>query len=359
MFCLDSSGLHVLSVAWTTTACHPTIMHQTGLSSGLKATASLSYQYGGLHRKGSWVDLLPTSWIPYIQLCRLSPPAGLFLIYFAPVFGVFHAAATHHRPAHEVVHACTVLLVASFFGNNASHAWNDLVDADIDARIERTKTRPIPRGAIAPGAAFVFAVTQLLGLGCSLLLFLPPTAALAAVPEILATIYYPWAKRHTHLPQLVLGFCLTWSIMVGSCAMGVGVPWGDRSTILLLLAAVLWVVIFDTVYAHQDLVDDVKIGVKSTAVLLKRHRRTTARAVLSVLVLAMASALFGCGYYGGFGIAYHILSVGGCLASVGSMVTLVDLDDPASCWTWFSQGFWLTGLVICGGLLVEYALQTV
>ncbi|KAG7291433.1 hypothetical protein NEMBOFW57_001452 [Staphylotrichum longicolle] len=316
---------------------------------------ALSTQYGGFHAKGSWVDLLPASWVPYVQLCRLSPPAGLFLIYFPPVFGVLHAAATHHRPLSEVVHACVVLLCASFFGNNAAHAWNDLVDAQIDARIERTRTRPIPRGAIAPEAAFIFAVTQLLCLVSTLVLFLPATnAALAAAPALAATVYYPYAKRHTHLPQVVLGFCLTWSIMVGGCAAGVPAPWAEPSTQYLLGASILWVVIFDTVYAHQDLVDDVRVGVKSTAVLL-RKRRGAARGALWVLLAGMTLALVASGRHASFRLPYYVLSVGGCAASVGAMVARVDLQDPASCWSWFSKGFWLTGLVISGGLLAEYA----
>lgn len=98
-----------------------------------KQQFSLSQQYGGIHA-GGWVNLLPTSWIPYIQLCRLSPPAGLSLIYFPPFFGVLHSASVHGYPAEEVLRACLVLLTASFFGNNAAHAWNDLVDAPIDAK---------------------------------------------------------------------------------------------------------------------------------------------------------------------------------------------------------------------------------
>ncbi|KAK4154500.1 4-hydroxybenzoate polyprenyltransferase [Chaetomidium leptoderma] len=326
---------------------------------------TLSTQYGGFHAKGSWVDLVPASWVPYVQLCRLSPPAGLFLIYFPPVFGVLHAAATHHRPLSEVLYACAVLLCASFFGNNAAHAWNDIVDAPIDARIERTRTRPIPRGTISPTSALLFALTQLLGLLATLHLFLPPqnnlnpnnvvaTPLLAATPAILASVYYPYAKRHTHLPQVVLGFCLTWSTMVGGCAVGIAAPWRGASERWLLAGCILWVVIFDTVYAHQDVVDDVRVGVKSTAVLL-RGGRARARAVLWLLLGAMVMALVQAGRCAAFGWPYYVLSVGGGVVSVGAMVARVDLQDPASCWSWFSKGFWLTGLVISGGLLVEYA----
>ncbi|KAH6701363.1 UbiA prenyltransferase family-domain-containing protein [Leptodontidium sp. MPI-SDFR-AT-0119] len=311
----------------------------------------LSRQYGGVHA-GGWVNLLPSSWVPYVQLSRLSPPAGFFLIYFPHFFGVMHAAKAHDISVFEATRVCLLLLTGSFFCNNASHAWNDLVDAPIDKMIARTKTRPIPRGAITPRAAFVFTVSQALG-AASILLLLPTDTAMVTIPTIIGTTYYPFAKRHIHVPQLVLGFCLTWGIMVGSSAVGVAKPWTDPSTVFLLVASILWVVIFDTIYAHQDLVGDMKIGVKSMAVLFRNH----AKALLWTLYLGMSTSLVASGYYGQMGIPYYALTVLGCVLSVGTMIIKVDLKSPASCWLWFSQGFWLTGLAISGGLLADYVFQ--
>ncbi|CAA9965508.1 UbiA prenyltransferase family [Pyrenophora teres f. maculata] len=319
-----------------------------------KGTASqklkdgLSKQYGGVHPEG-WVNCLPSSWVAYVQLSRLSPPAALFLIFFPHFFGVIHAANTLSAPSTEVVHACLLLFGGSFFCSNASHAWNDLVDAPIDKVIARTKTRPIPRGAITPIAAFIFAISQAVGAVC-FLFFLPADTAKAAIPTIVGTIYYPYAKRHTNLPQLVLGFCLSWGIMVGSSAMGVVKPWTDPSTICLLTASILWVVLYDTIYAHQDLADDVKIGIKSMAVLF----RNQARALLWTLFLGMIVSLLASGYYGQLGISYYAVTVVGCVLSVGTMIVKVNLKSPTSCWLWFSKGFWLTGLAISGGLLADY-----
>ena len=314
----------------------------------VKSQASLSKQYGGVH-VGGWVDYLPSSVVPYIQLCRLSPPAAFFIIFFPHFFGVVHAASVQKSSIEEVVRVSLILLGGSFFCNNASHAWNDLVDAPLDKLVARTCTRPIPRGAITPRAAFIFTCVQALA-AASFLLFLPSSISLAAVPNIIGTTYYPFAKRHTHFPQVVLGFCLTWGIMIGSAAMGVSEPWTDKSTLSLFLASILWVIIFDTVYAHQDLEDDLRVGVKSTAVLLHNYART----FLVVLYLGMSACLFACGYYAGMGMAFFSITVGGCFLSVGAMVIFVDLKDPASCWSWFSQGFWMTGVAISGGLLAEY-----
>ncbi|KAI3332043.1 UbiA-domain-containing protein [Xylariaceae sp. AK1471] len=333
---------------------------------------TMPQQYsGGVDAQG-WVSLLPAWCVPWVQLCRLYPPAALFLVYFPNLFGVLHAATAQSSatPIAEVVYACGVLFVASFFGSNAAHAWNDLVDAPLDAQVARTRDRPIPRGAVSPRAAALFAVSQVVCLLGTLRLFLPfpqaQTATAAAVPVVLGTAYYPFAKRHSNLPQMVLGFCLTWAIMVGSSAVGDAArrpPWTDPSTLALLFAAVLWVVLFDTIYAHQDVTDDVRVGIGSTAVLLLRLRDSRAGAVASRLPLwallgGMIAGLAASGHLAGMGFAYYVLAVGGSALSVGAMVANVDLGDPANCWLWFSQGFWATGLAIAAGLVVEYARQS-
>jgi len=111
--------------------------------------------------------------------------------------------------------------------------------------------------------------------------------------------------------------------------------------------------VFDTIYAHQDVACDVVVGVKSTAVLCRGGR---ARGFLWTLWAAMSGALVLSGRLGGLGPAYYVVTAGGAMASVGVMVAKVDLEDPVSCWAWFSQGFWMTGLVIVGGLGLEYGV---
>ena len=315
-----------------------------------KETPNLSKQYGGVH-SGGWVDLLPKSWVPYIQLSRLSPPVGFILIYLPHLFGIIHAASMRGSSLSEVFHIASVLFVGSFFCNNGSHAWNDLADAPIDAKVERTKTRPIPRGAISRKAAFVFACSQA-ALSAACLRLLPSETAWATIPTIIGTLYYPFAKRHTNFPQVVLGFCMTWGVMIGSSAMGVDAPWKNGSVICLLAAATLWVILFDTVYAHQDLADDLKVGVKSIAVFCNGF----AKPLLFLLYVGMIYLLWISGVYGNMRQLYYLITVWGCAVSVGAMVALVDLKNPSSCWRWFSNGFWSTGLSIVAGLLANYAM---
>ncbi|KAI0398105.1 UbiA-domain-containing protein [Xylariaceae sp. FL0594] len=332
---------------------------------------ALSQQYGGLH-SGGWVRRLPPSWVPYVQLARLSPPAALFIIYFPHFFGILLAAVIQRTPATEVVRASLLMLGGSFFFSNAAHGWNDLVDAPIDQAVSRTSKRPIPRGAITPRAAFIFTLTQ--GLGAALFLPLMPSgSAIYAVPNILGTIYYPYAKRHTNLPQIVLGWCLAWGIMMGSCAMGLkpftGGPfgggdgdgdspknqtttWGMQhpSIVCVFLASSLWTVIYDTIYAHQDLKDDLKVGVKSLAVLF----RDRTKAVLWLVLGCMLALLCLAGLLEEMGWQYYLVAAGGSALSLGAMIAHVELKDSASCWWWFRYGFWLAGGSIAAGLMSEY-----
>ena len=324
--------------------------------------SSLARQYGGNH-KSAWLASLPSSWLPYVQLARLSPPAGLFLIFFPHLFGMLHAAVLQQSPPLQLLRASATMLCGSFFVSNAIHIWNDLIDAPLDARVERTRNRPIPRGAVSPAAALVFTITQATG-AVIFLNYLPfkfGRSALFALPSIIIWTYYPWAKVHTNFPQLVLGICLAWGIIMGSLAIGME-PFAvetardgvrvrlDYSTLCLFSAGVLWTMIYDTVYAHQDLEDDIKVGIKSMAVLF----RDRTRPVLWLLLTCMAALLLACGRLGEMGVVYYIGAVGGAVMSLGMMIARVDLRNSESCWWWFSNGFWLPGGFISTGLFMEY-----
>ena len=152
---------------------------------GPKSTASkesmggLSQEYGGVHSE-EWVNRLPSFWIASVQLSRLTPPAASFLIFFSHFIGVVKAANTFSVPATGVARAYFLFFEGSFFCSNASHSWNDLVNALIDKIITGTKTYSIPCGAIAPLAAFIFVVSQAIG-AISFLFFLRADMAKATI----------------------------------------------------------------------------------------------------------------------------------------------------------------------------------
>ncbi|KAI1267559.1 prenyltransferase [Xylariaceae sp. FL1019] len=310
----------------------------------------ISQQYGGIH-SGSWVDHLPKACVPYIQLCRLSPPAALFLIYLPHFYGAMHAAKTTHQSPKDVFQACGLLFGGSFFYSNAAHSWNDLIDAPIDRQVARTKNRPIARGTISRRAALLFTISQALS-AAAFLLLLPRATAITTIPSIVGATYYPWAKLHTHFPQLVLGTCLAWGTMVGASTLGIQKPWEDVSGMCLVTSLILWTSIYDTVYAHQDKKDDMKIGVKSTAVLFQHNTRK----LLWVLLGLMSLSLLSYGWLTQTGAIYYAITFGGSVGSLGAMIHSVDLDDESSCWWWFSSGFWFTGISLSLGLALEYGI---
>ena len=340
-------------------------------------------QYGGRH-SGRWVSHLPESWIPYVQLARLSPPAALALIYFPHLFGALLAAVIRDSPPSHLLRTCAILLPWSLFFSNSAHAWNDLVDAPLDAAVARTRQRPIPRGAVSIRGAFIFAVSQAL-LGIAVLYFgfagrEGQGSALYVLPNAFATIYYPYAKRHTNFAQFVLGFCLAWGVIVGYAAMGLEpfavepyltlspasrASWSPAlvpelrispPAICLALACVLWTAIYDTIYAHQDLVDDRRLGLYSLAVLLGDRGTKPA---LSVLLCGMLAMLVACATSSGVmgWWPYLIIAPSGCMLSLGCMIFYVNLRDSGSCWWWFGHGFWTAGFSMAGALAAEYLVH--
>lgn len=316
----------------------------------LSLKRSVAPQDVWIQRRG-WGQFLPESCANYVQLTRLNIAAPVALVYFPHLFGVLHTAvaSTRRYDPFDVLWACTLLLGGSLFYSNAAHAWDDLVDAPIDRLMERTHKRPIARGAISSRAALVFIALQAAG-AASFLFFLPPATAITVVPAIFAAAYYPWAKRHTYFPQVVLGLCLSWGIMTGSASCGVKTPWREESTWYLLMACTIWTVIYDTIYAYQDIPDDIRLGLKSTAVLFGRHTKLA----LWCLLGTMALMLYLCGNAADFGPLYFVFSIGGAVASLGLMLYTVELADPKSCWRWFSMGFWATGASITMGLVSQY-----
>ncbi|KAI0470907.1 UbiA prenyltransferase family-domain-containing protein [Xylariaceae sp. FL0804] len=364
--------------------------------------SGVAQQYGGGH-VGGWVGRLPASWVPYVQLARLSPPAALFLIYFPHLFGALLAAIVQVQqqpqggpglPPRDLLRAAAALLLGSLFFSNAAHGWNDAVDAPVDRRVARTASRPIPRGALSVRAALVFTASQAALALAVLLCLLPRGSAAYALPNAAATAYYPWAKRHTNLAQLVLGACLAWGVVVGSCAAGLrpftfgsgpfgrneeedgfgfgfgggkfdnnnNKLWVHPAMACLFGACVLWTVIYDTVYAHQDRRDDVRAGLKSIAVLCgpDRTKRVLWLALAAMLaLLAAVGPLAGGGGGGegegeGLGPAWYVVAIGGSAISLGVMIGRVELASSASCWWWFRHGFWLAGGSIAIALLLEY-----
>jgi 4-hydroxybenzoate polyprenyltransferase len=282
----------------------------------------------------------------------------MMLVYFPHLFGLLSAATRLQSPFPVVLQAAAILLGGSLFFSNAAHVWNDIVDAPLDALIERTRSRPIPRKAVTRTAACAFMVTQAVG---ALLFFVWFPAglygAVYALPSIAGTAYYPFAKQHTRVPQIFLGTCLAWGVFVGALALHVEMVsrsplgWGTSlHLVCLFFGCALWTVIYDTVYAHLDLQVDLELGVGSTAVLFRGYTKI----YLWVALLLKTAAMTAAGVTASLGSAYFLVAVCGSFVSLALMIAKVDLAKPESIAWWFSNGFWYTAGSIGVGLVLEY-----
>ena len=154
-----------------------------------------------------------------------------------------------------------LFLIGAFVMRGAGCAWNDITDRDLDARVERTRSRPMPAGQISVAQAFAFLVLQAL-IGLLVLLQFNRFAILTGIASLVIVAVYPFMKRITWWPQVVLGLAFSWGAL-----MGFAVTLGriDLTALALYAGSIAWVIGYDTIYAHQDAEDDALIGIKSTA----------------------------------------------------------------------------------------------
>ena len=232
---------------------------------------------------------------------------------------------------------------------------NDLWDRDLDPHVERTKFRPIARGAVPPRKAIVFASVQLL-VGLGVLLQFPHQCLWYGIPSLGLVALYPLAKRVTYYPQAVLGLTFSWGAIMGFPALGLDLL-ADRhayeAAAALYSSCVAWTVLYDMIYAHMDIKDDVAAGVRSIAL---RHEHN-AKAVLSGLAAVQLALLAAAGTATGAGPAFFVGSCGSAAVSLAVMIWRVHLKSGQSCWWWFKNGCWLTGGGISLGMLGDYMAQ--
>lgn len=266
----------------------------------------------------NWVDThAPAPFRPYARLARLDRPIGWWLLLLPCWWSV--ALASEGWPP-------LVLLFLFFVGSvamrGAGCTWNDIVDRDIDAAVARTRSRPIPSGAIGVKQAWAFLALQCL-IGLLVLLTFNNFAIGLGFSSLLLVAIYPFMKRITNWPQLVLGLAFNWGALMGWAAVR-----GELSLapILLYLGAVAWTVGYDTIYAHQDKEDDALIGVKSSALKLGA---STAK-WLWVFYGLMIAALLAAGALAGLGFFFYPVVALAAALLVWQIVTL-DIDDSARC----------------------------
>jgi 4-hydroxybenzoate polyprenyltransferase len=277
----------------------------------------------------------------YARLMRFDKPVGILLLLWPTVWALWLASAG--KPDTRVL---AIFVAGVIIMRAAGCIINDFADRYVDGHVLRTSRRPLVSGEVSVKEAlilFVLLMTLAFGL---VLLCNWLTVLLAFVGALLATTY-PFLKRITHLPQLGLGLAFSWGVPMAFAAQTNQVP---ASAWWLFATAMIWPVIYDTFYAMADKQDDIKIGVKSTAILFANYDRV----ITSVLQLIFIVMLAMTGYVFQLGTVYDVSLVFAAILFLYQQ-QLIEQREPAACFAAFLNNSWV-GAIIFAGILMSYLL---
>jgi 4-hydroxybenzoate polyprenyltransferase len=292
---------------------------------------------------GNWVDSLAPVWMrPYLRLARLDRPIGSWLLLI-PCWWSVGLAAIHSGQAIPNPWHLLLFFVGAFAMRGAGCTWNDLVDRDLDARVERTRSRPIVSGQVSIAQAAAFLVLQAL-IGLVVLLQFNRFAIACGIVSLAIVATYPFLKRVTYWPQIGLGLAFSWGALMGwAAAFG----WLNAPAILLYAGSIAWVVGYDTIYAHQDREDDALIGIKSTALLFGDDTKAALAAfyALAVALIGLAGWLAGAG-------GYFVAGLAGFAVHLAWQISRIDIADPELCLRLFKSNR-DAGLILFAGMILD------
>ncbi len=295
---------------------------------------------------GNWVDsLAPVQVRPYLRLARLDRPIGSWLLLM-PCWWSSGLAAVAQGSAPNLWHIA-LFFVGAFAMRGAGCTWNDLVDRDLDAKVERTRSRPIPSGQVSVAQAATFLIVQAL-VGLAVLLQFNRFTVATGIASLAIVAVYPFMKRITYWPQIVLGLAFSWGALMGWPAIFGRL---DCPAFILYAGSISWVIGYDTIYAHQDREDDALIGIKSTALLFGERTKP-----MLALFYAGAVVLIGIAGLMAGGRAIFLLGLTAFAAHLAWQVRTIDIADPALCLRLFKSNR-DAGLILFAALVIEALFQ--
>src|ERR1700732_2767296 len=292
---------------------------------------------------GNWVDTQAPPWSrPYLRLSRFDRPIGSWLLLMPCWWSAALAAGVAHD-IHRLPLVIALFFVGAFVMRGAGCTWNDITDRDLDAIVERTRSRPIPAGQVSVARAFAFLIVQAL-VGLAVLLAFNRFAVATGIASLVIVAVYPFLKRITHWPQIGLGLAFSWGALMGWAA-----AFGrlDAPALLLYAGAIAWVIGYDTIYAHQDREDDALIGIKSTALLFGERTKPMLAIFygLAVILIGLAGARAGAG-------ALFWLGLAAFAAHLAWQIVRVDIADPDLCLAVFKSDR-DAGLILFAGMMAD------
>ncbi|TXI07163.1 MAG: 4-hydroxybenzoate octaprenyltransferase [Rhizobium sp.] len=299
---------------------------------------------------GNWVYRILPPWLwPYAQLARWDRPIGWQLLMWPCFWSVALAAnasvaAGHGSPGFVVIYHLVLYFVGAVAMRGAGCTYNDLVDHEIDMSVARTRSRPLPSGRVTRKQAKTFIALQAL-VGLVVLLQFNWFTVILGILSLAIVALYPFAKRFTDWPQFFLGLAFSWGALMGWAGL-----FGSLSlaSIVLYLAAILWTIGYDTIYAHQDKEDDELIGVRSTARLFGDQTRLWLVGLYgaTLLLMLLSFALAGAGWLSYVGL----IAAGGMFAY---QILVLDINDGEQCLALFKSNN-RVGLIIFAGLFLSF-----
>jgi 4-hydroxybenzoate polyprenyltransferase len=291
---------------------------------------------------GNWVDgLAPPFARPYLRLARLDRPIGSWLLLM-PCWWSVGLAGMRVEQFPSLWHV-VLFFIGAFAMRGAGCTWNDLVDRNLDRLVERTRSRPIPSGQVTVAEATAFMVAQAL-IGFLVLIQFNRFTVFTGLASLLVVAIYPFMKRITYWPQIVLGLAFSYGALMGWPAAFGRLDW---PAIVLYAGSISWVIGYDTIYAHQDREDDLLIGIKSTALLFGENTRPMLAGFYSGAVVLIGIA----GLTAGGGLIF-VLGLIAFAAHLAWQVVRLDINDSAHCLKLFKSNR-DAGLILFGAMLLE------
>ena len=295
---------------------------------------------------GNWVDrVAPAAMRPYLRLARFDRPIGAWLLLLPCWWSVGLAAIKAGAAIPNLWHL-VLFFIGAFVMRGCGCTWNDIVDRKIDAQVARTHSRPIPSGQVSVTGAVVFLALQALA-GLAVLLQFNRFAIGTGIASLTVVAIYPFMKRITYWPQIVLGLAFSWGALMGWAA-----AFGrlDLPALLLYAGSIAWVIAYDTIYAHQDREDDALLGLKSTALLFGARTKMALAVFFSaaVILVGLAGGTAGTGMIFALGLAAFA-------AHLAWQIWRIDIDNPELCLALFKSNR-DAGLLLFAALVLDAAL---